>query len=286
MKLSRWMLLLCAPLLFVGVARFCHHQTDGFKLSKIYGNCLLSEGSVALLPADMETVLARPFTYLGRGKQSFAFLSEDKTTVLKLFNNRYQRLTFWYSLLPSFRAKSAYFQDKQHRLAASYELAGGLLQGHTGLRYLHLSPTKHLGRSVTLIDKLGIAHTLSLDETGFALQRRGTLAYSHLRDLMEAGREEEAKKALRSMVKLIVWRCKQGIADNDPLIRTNLGFQGEEPFFIDIGPFSMDPQEKERAVWVPELIKITTSLRHWLENHHPGLAPSLQEIVDDETVAN
>ena len=286
MRRSRWILLVLSPLLIVGVARFCHHRTNGFKMTKIRANCPRSEVvEVSSLPKDLESSLAQPFTYLGRGKQSFAFLSADKTTVLKLFNNRYQRKIFWYSLLPFLKDQALYNRTKLERLSTSYALAFEELQSKTGLLYLHLSPTTHLQRTVTLIDKLGIAHTIALDETGFALQKRGTLSYAHLSNLMRAGKKDEAIQSLRSMLELIISRCKLGIADNDPLIRTNLGFLGSRPFYIDIGPFSKDEGEKERDIWGPEILKITTSLRHWLENHHPSLVNALQEMVERQLPA-
>ena len=287
MRRSRWILLAFAPFLIFGVARFCHHETDGFKLTKIQSNCAHPQRvEAAPLPQDLDATLSQKFTYLGRGKQSFAFLSEDQTTVLKLFNNRYQRKIFWYSLLPFSHKRVTYFQSKLECLSASYELAFEELQRETGLLYLHLSPTSHLGRTVTLIDKLGIAHTIPLDETGFALQKRGILAYTHLSNLMKEGKREEAVQALQSMLDLIISRCKLGIADNDPLIRTNLGFLEKTPFYIDIGPFSKDDKEKDRDTLDPEIIKITTSLRHWLENHHSSLVDTFQEMVAHETTTH
>ena len=284
MRRSKWVLLALIPFLAYGVARFCHVQTDGFKMSKIRSNCprsQLSKGSD--LPKDLDATLSQPFTYLGKGKQSFAFLSEDQTTVLKLFNNRYQRKIVWFSRLPFSQDKVIYLQSKLELLNASYELAFKQLQSKTGLLYLHLSPTEHLKRTVTLIDKLGIAHRIPLDTTGFALQKRGTLAYAHLSHLMKEGKREEALQALRSMLDLILSRCKLGIADNDPLIRTNLGFIESIPFYIDIGPFSKDACERETKIYVPEVIKITTSLRHWLETHHPSLVSPFEEMVLHET---
>ena len=279
-----WIFLALTPFLVYGVARFCHVQTGGFKMTKIRSNCPRNQTSKAPpVPKDLDAILTQPFTYLGRGKQSFVFLSDDQTIVLKLFNNRYQRKIFWFSWLPFSQDKVAYLQSKLGLLCTSYELAFNKLRNKTGLLYLHLSPTKHIKRTVTLIDKLGIAHPIPLDTTGFALQKRGTLAYAHLSYLMQEGKKEEAIRSLHSMLNLILSRCKLGIADNDPLIRTNLGFLDSAPFYIDIGPFSKDKREQEKETYVPEIVKITTSLRHWLETHHPSLVSPFEEMVSDET---
>lgn len=283
----KWLLSFLFLAGFCGMARFCHMQTDGFKMTKIASNCpRTSSGATLRWSSDFDPIVIQRFTYLGRGKQSFAFLSEDKTTVLKVFNNHYQRNIFWYSLLPFCHKKVSYFQTKIERLSASYELANTELKDETGLLYLHLAPTEEIHRSVTLIDKLGIAHTLSLDRTGFALQKRGTLAYTHLTMLMDAGKREEALAALRSMVRLVVSRCKRGIGDNDPLVRTNLGFLHSAPFYIDIGPFSKDERMSQEEVFKPEIDRIMTSVSHWLEAHHPTLVTPFYEMIRDETASD
>ncbi len=285
MKRSKCLLIapLTACLIYL-VARFCHVQTDGFKLTKITSNFPQAEACEShTLPRELEQTLTQRFTYLGRGLQSFAFVSEDQTTVLKIFNNRYQRKIFWLSLIPSCQEKADYFTFKLGKLRDSYKLAFSEMQAETGLLYLHLSPTSHLNRTVFVEDKLGIAHPIHLDSTGFALQKKGTLAYTHLSELMRAEKQEEAKAALNSMVQLIVSRCKKGIADNDPLIRTNLGFLKDRPFYIDIGPFSRESGECNPETHLPKIEKIVTSLSHWIEANHPTLTPHLEEIIHETT---
>lgn len=72
----------------IAAARFSHHATAGFRISKIQNNFFhVQEYGHPFIPQG-------PFTYLGRGLQSFAFVSEDGNYVLKIFNNHYQRTLF------------------------------------------------------------------------------------------------------------------------------------------------------------------------------------------------
>ncbi len=256
------------------LARFCHVQTAGFKLTKIENNFLpLDSAKEQPLTEELLPLLNQTFFYLGRGLQSFSFVSEDGAVVLKLFNNSYQRRIFWLS--PLFSVKTSYYRQKLSRIAESYALAAGPLKEKTAVLYAHLTPSQALLPTVTLIDKLHIAHRLNLNFYAFALQRKGELAYSHITSLMQSGKEEEAKSAVCSVVEHIQERCRLGIADSDPLVRTNLGFLEGRPFYIDLGPFSIKERAPTEEEIRHEVFLITRSFHNWLELHHPSLTPSL-----------
>ncbi|MGE5196842.1 MAG: hypothetical protein ACM3JI_05890, partial [Anaerolineae bacterium] len=81
-------------------------------------------------------------------------------------------------------------------------------------------------------------------------------------------------------LELLILRCQKGIADNDALIRTNFGFIDGKAVQIDVGPFSKDSQTREKTCYSKEIVRITTSLKHWLEEHFPELLHELNEQLD------
>lgn len=271
-------------LLTYSVARFCHHETEGFKISKIAGNCpLAAEPNQQGKEPPSLPILKQKFFYLGRGLQSFAFLSEDQTTVLKIFNNRYQRRIFWTSLLPALESKQRYFQTKLERSANSYRIAQEQLSNETKILYSHLAPTEQLLGSATIVDKLGIEHSIDLDKTGFLLQKRGERAYPYLEKLLANNERENAVMALESLVDLLFARCSKGIADNDPLIRTNIGFLDNRAFYIDAGPFSQSGTGAKNQR--QEISRITASLERWLKERDSRLAQEFEAILDHRLAA-
>ena len=282
--MKRSLFLLCLFLIgSYGVARFSHHQTDGFRMSKIWGNFPISEedNSKSPLPKELSSALSQKFHYLGRGLQSFAFVSDDQTTVIKIFNNRYQQKAFWFSLLPACESKAQYNLGKLKKMAESYQLANSELSHETGLHYLHIQPSSHLKKTVTIVDKLGIEHSISLDQFGFALQKKVTLAYPYLLQLKQANQTAKAKEALSSLFNLLLHRCQMGIADKDPLIRTNVGFIENKALLIDIGPFSKDPSIQDSQIYRKEILRITASLKHWISQNYKELSPFVENTLEN-----
>jgi hypothetical protein len=285
--------LLFLPLMLYGTARFCHRETQGFRMSKVTAN-FSSNANWEILPLPekeqeiVDGILDQKFTYLGRGFQSFVFLSEDQKYVLKLFNNAYQwRLTLL-NTLPSFPLWEEWQQEKIHKIQrklektfGSYKIAFEELKELTGLLYLHLDQTHPLHKKLTILDKLGIGHTIDLDSTAFLLQKKADLVYPKIDSLMQAKQLSEAKNALSSLLTLITARCKKGIGDSDALIRTNFGFLENQAVQIDVGPFSKDPDIQNPEVYLKEIGRITMSLKHWLENNHPELVPHLLEKLEE-----
>jgi hypothetical protein len=257
-----------------GIARFCHHETDGFRLSKITHNLPDSEINCAPATPLAFDLLQQKFRYFARGKQSFAFLSEDGKYVLKIFNNSYQRKLRFLSWLPLCQKKAAYFQNKLERTFNSYQIAFEEMPEETALCYAHLHITSDLPHTLQLIDKLNITHLIDPNAIGFLLQKKVDLVYPALQAFLAEARLEEAEEALISLVRLFFRKYRQGIADNDPLIRTNYGFLGTQAIQIDVGPLSKTAILSQRE----EGKKTLASLKFWLTQN----APALVEVLDRE----
>jgi len=276
----------CFLLVVWGTARFCHHKTKGFRIEKVRGNTSsLSSSTIQIARPDQRALLNQKFTYFGRGLQSFCFLGEDQTTVLKLFNNRYQKKIQFLQKIPPIGSlkewkhkRIGYLKKKLQMTFESYDLANSLLENEAGILYFHPEEREASLGTLSVTDPLGITHTLDADKLGFVLQKKATLVYPYLASCMAENDEEKAKRAIEKLISLLALKMDRGIADRDPLIRTNFGFIGDEPMQIDIGPFSMDPAMNFKKK--PELKKITLSLKHWLEENYPPLAPYVDEAIE------
>lgn len=248
-------------------------------MSKISSNCFnnITYETKPLSP-ELETILKGKFTYFGRGLQSFCFLSEDGNYVLKIFNNKMQKN---YAFFKKFsKEKANTLQKKIERTFKSYQIAEEELKNETAFLYFHPVKSSILQKKVILVDKLGIEHNIDLDKTGFILQKKAILVYPWLKKLIEQGKMEEAKNSISSLVNLFLFKFKKGIADSDPLIRTNFGFLDGNPIQIDVGPFSKDPKIQDKKVYLPEILRITASLEDWLLQNCPELALHLKIELD------
>lgn len=267
------------------VARFCHHQTKGFRISKIKNNTYPVYTNTSGVNFYVSSLLQQKYYYLDRGLQSFSFISEDGKTVLKILNNRYQDRLFWlnlFSLPPPFEKwrleKIAVAKTKLHRNFLSYKIAYEQLKEETGLIFFHAFPDQ-LKQKARIVDNIGIEHCIDLNTTAFLIQKKATLFYPYLSQLKEKGDTEKAKQALSALLKFCVDRYKKGIGDNDALIRTNFGFCQGKPMQIDVGPFYLDPVLKNPSSYKEEIHKMSLSLSHWLQEHYPELSTTLDELL-------
>jgi hypothetical protein len=262
--------------------KFCYRQTDGFALYKI---CTPSyyEGLEAPYDPEIANILDQPFYYLAKGAQSYVFASEDGKAVIKFPRVYHLRPPLWMDLLalplPLQPYRVQKMIDKRGELETdfhSYEIAFEEMREETGLIYLHLNTTEHLKKRLTIYDKLGVAHTLDLDEMPFLLQRKATLVYPSIAHLVNTEGMPAAKEAISALVQLLILRCDKGIYDKDPDLNTNFGFLHNIPVQIDIGRFRMAPEQKPQR---DEIIRITDNFRQWLDQNYPPLSEHLSREI-------
>lgn len=264
-------------------------MSDGFSVSKIENTFpLTSEWQLAAPTAkeqkQIASICSQKFTYLGKGSQVYAFISDDKQHVLKLFKCYHLKPVDWLAKIPfpSFIAESrdaalAKRYKKIDETLNSYKIASQHLKNECGLVFVAILPTKSINQEIELYDKLGRKHTINLGNYGFILQKRADLIYPKLARWIAQGDIESAKKAIRSMIALIVQRSKKGIQDSDPDLHKNAGLIDTTAVFIDLGSFHLNPDAKKEEVYMGDVIKITNRLKTWLETQSPELHQFLQE---------
>lgn len=218
--------------------------------------------------ARLNQALAQPYRFLGQGKQMIAFVSEDDQYVLKFFNPMRPLKSKWYSnskywkRYSSFKWISREWLGKKARLKklfVRHKMAYELLKNETGLIFVHLSPKKQICNLVSVKDKNGKEHFVSLTNTPFILQEKAQLAASYIETLIQENQVEQAQQALLAMESLFEKRLKLGITDRIQTMENNYGFVNGKPIQIDVGRIRQDPELK----YEEEKERILKNFRQW-----------------------
>ena len=274
----------------VAVERFCYKQTGGFMVSKILTHLPASSIWHVEPPSPREKeklleLLAQPFHFLGKGNECYAFVSEDQTTVLKFFKHQLIRLPFLHAALLSL-PQATFFEGVSHarsqRLKRSFiscKIAYDHFKEETGLIALNLSRDWKVGKQVTLIDRLGIAHKVDLDQTEFIVQKRATLARQTFKELMRANKHQEAIQHLEAILTIIHKRAQAGYTDRDPRPLDNFGFLGDRAIEIDIGSFLPDTNCKKSGAFKELFLYDVDEMKLWLKKDYPELLEPIDEIT-------
>lgn len=259
-------------LAFVILERLCYQATDGFQISRILTPDTVTPFEKEIvnppLSNEVRTILQQPFQFLGSGSQSYAFVSADGQYVLKVFKQHH----FYIPPLPI--EKLVRFQEKKRdQFMRSCALAATSWKEETGTLYVHLSPSNDIGFSISLIDKLNIAHKVEADTLQFAVQKKADLVSPRLNHLLRNGNKEESEECIRSLIALIKMRPLKGIGDRDPVVRRNFGFIGNQAVEIDIGSYYANPFLRTEPLYSRAVFFEIKNLHGWLKNHFPELAP-------------
>lgn len=285
--------------LFMMIERFCHEKTDGFMLHKVQSNLSYdSRWEHDPLPIEEEkdilNRLDQPFFYLKSGGQCYAFISEDGTTILKLFKLHHMREVKWLSKFESlpefmnpnrlriFRYRQKHFQN----IFGSCKIAYEEMREETGLLYSHLNKTNHLHKRVKIRDKLGIYHTLDLDKTEFLVQKKAVLVFEKFHQLKKLNDNQTAQKCIDSLIELFLTRYQKGIADKDPVIRKNFGFLGTQAIEIDLGSYSKNESLQNPSNYYTQLSAEMYDFGKWLDLNYPDLSPYLERKILSLTKEN
>lgn len=283
--------ILAFVLAFILCERFCHYQTHGFRIHKILSNLSFNpDWEVApLSEKEMEKIeeaLNQPYIFLGSGAQCYAFSSQDNQYVLKVFKHHHARQNFWKNqipipgfLKPLHQHLIVHNHKPLEKIFRSCKLAFELIKEETGLVYLHLNKTHSFNKTLTLVDPIGIAHSVDRDKLEFILQYKGTMAYPTVLSLIKKNDQNGAKQHLEALLDVIVARCKAGIADRDPIIKRNFAFIGQKAIIIDTGCFSYDPYLKTPFLQNRLLFLETMKCRRWVSKKAPELLPFFEEKI-------
>lgn len=200
--------------------------------------------------SEIAPLLNQRFYYLAEGSQMYAFISQDKKTVLKIFKAKHDKPYKWSR---AFEKKSQDWQQSRDKwrlkfqdTCRRYRLAYMDLKEETGLLYLHFSQTP-IPLVATLIDKY--TNKIDLAKYPFVLQRRAILASDYVK---------KHPNAVQDLKDFFIVRTYKGYSDPRQTLSINYGF-------IDGRPIQIDPGKIERFDGDPEveIQKIHRKIDKW-----------------------
>ncbi len=273
-------LVLLSIFAFFFLNSLCKKITDDFSLQFLTPPAPPnSSWSNTPIPDNLEELIAQEYLYLGKGKQAYAFLSKDGKHVLKLFKPapiRFQisllgkpyqislsKLPFIKSLFIDF--SSPHYQEIQNKEFRSYVNAVTLLPQETKVEYVHLASTQYLQKKLTLYDKIGVLHTIDLDNCSFLIQKKADLFYPTLLEMIQNKEKEKAQILLRNFISFYLHLIDTNIV-NPTTVEANIGCLGLEIVQIDVGRL-LTPQDLDlpySKVTASQLKASTSHMKKWL----------------------
>lgn len=201
-----------ALLLFLLTGLLVEPLTWGFSLAR-YRLTPQSIPSFGTFPNELHH---QTWMLAAQGGQSYVFTSENGRYVLKFFKDQPRP----YFLLPSYQALK---NKKLHRTLTGYALLSTHAPELSPTLYLHTKETTSI--PATLIDRLGIRHTIDLNDYLFALQHR-----------VESLDPRTDKEAALALVQTL---ASHHLHDHDPRLHLNLGKKDGKLFIIDPGKIAL-----------------------------------------------
>lgn len=239
-------------------------MTQGFRLAKLeleFPNH--SEWEVPFDPS-LYAVLAQPFTYIGKGSQSYVFESKDGEYVIKFF--RFDRHL-------GIRCNHEN-QLKVLTVFNACKIAYDLLRDETGLIYMHLNLTPLDLPILHCKDPLGRTVRFNLNHYRFAIQKK---AQPFRSTLLEArGDPAKMQKRIDEFIDLLQSRTSKGVFNTDPTLSRNFGFLKDRAVEIDFGNYRPTSNHDQFT----EIKRYTNRLRRWLEIEAPEWVGYLDQRVE------
>lgn len=291
-KCAKWTLI--AALLLFASARLYYSLTDDFRVANITYGYPYVESWVSPMPgkeeeAVVDAALKQPFHYIGKGAQSYAFVSDDGKYVLKFFKFKHLRPSWFVDSLPSIGFLKTYKEKQQFRkqkkffgVFQSYKLAYDVDREESGLHFLQLNVTGNPKREVTVYDKLGLKHVIPLETIPFLLQDRGETLRTIIGQHLANGEVEEAKQRFGLILDMYAREYNKGIYDHDHGVMQNTGFIGERPFHLDVGKLYREESMRDRAVAKKDALGVTEKMNEWTAKNFPAYKSEIEAYLNEK----
>lgn len=285
--MKKWIWILVIFCMGYGLITLHEELTGNFRLNNIQCDLAYNTSWETKPPSSSEQenirhILNQSFYFLGNGKQSFAFISEDRKYVIKFF--RFQNLRpSWYSTWNPFSKDPQRKEKKLEALFNSYKIAYDLDKDHTHLLFVHLNSTDFFNKKMKIIDRLGFSYEIDLDSTVFILQERGEIAKKVLGKLMQSNQIGEVKLKIRSLLDMYVSEYKRGLHDKDYNLMHNTGFVNGKPFRIDPGRMHYLEEMKNPVIYQNDLQKLAkTRLDKWVNRYFPTYREEIMQDIEEK----
>ncbi len=286
----RVLLLISVFVILFIVTKWSVANTDDFRISNVqYEVPYHPEWEVeSLAPVQkhlLNHILHQHFTYLGKGDQCYAFLSEDGKWVLKMFIVKHLKPSPLFTLIPSVGKLQEYKQsielEKRQQLEGllnSYKLAYDVYRPESGCLYMHFNNSQRLNRAVSVTDKLGREWTVDLDPLAFVIQQRAVPLRDEMDQLLSRDNVRRAKKRIRQTIALYLRQYALGIHDWEKDVMNNNGFVGEKPVHFGVEDLIVDESVQSKEAQIEHLVRVCQSMEQWVSSHFPEYR---QELIDE-----
>ena len=263
------------------LGRGWYWATDGFRVSRIQG----FDGTIGRerpFSEEAEKALSQRYNYLGRGRQCFAFESEDGKYVIKLPRLDRYRKRILFEACPFGLFKAAIDRrmnsnsERKRKLFESFELSADELREETAIVGMYIAPGS--GKQIEIVDRLNRSYQLPLEKTGFILQRKLRLFKDLFHDAISKKDMGEINWILDRLLEVVVRVADKGILSKDGSFLKNFGFDETSCFEIDVGSFYRAQDEKGKKAFVASIHASVETLRVWLLD----LDPALLELIDQK----
>jgi hypothetical protein len=249
----------------------------GFSCRRIHALSLTASDDFS---EEVNLALEQTFHYLGRGRQCFAFASEDGRYVLKFPRTDIYKTPLWARALPVHSYRKALETEHSRRerfVLESFHISATELQSQTGTLALHIGQSAPKGSVLKVVDALHCRHHLPLEKVSFILQRKHPIWTKAFTDSLEKGDKKKAEMILDALVEVIVERGKKGILNKDRSFLRNYGFDGVKAYQIDIGSFFRKADLSLDAAYQKSVIDSLDPVQEWLLLKSPEMKLYLDE---------
>ena len=279
------------------LGRVYYRATDDFRIGNMTHELEnRTEWDAAPLSSEeltkVQQILKQPYSYLGKGAQSYAFLSEDGNYVLKFFKFKHLRQAEWVSWIPSIPPFSKWVEEdrerKENKLISvfdGYMIAYNEHRKESGIIYLHFNKTQNLFGNVTVTDKLGLTRQIDLDQVMFILQRKVRPMRGVIIQLLNDGKPAEAIAMINKTFDLYMDEYQKGIYDRDHGVMHNTDYltldNGDVvAVHLDVGKMSREPEMKNVDTFAPDLEKVARKIDAWTALNYPKYYPEISQAME------
>ncbi len=272
--------MLCLVLLIgfcASIGKGWHWARSGFSLARLDGWTQELEGT--WWDPEADSAIAQKFTYLGRGRQAFAFVSQDGRYVLKFPRADIYKLPFWLRTLPFEKKRARYISRKaikERELLQSFQLAFEELKESTAMIGMNCSK-RETAKIVTIVDKMGRSFRLTLDRSYFILQKKKKLFRDAIVEAFEKEGTAGVERVLDATFAVIVERTGKGILNWDGEFLHNYGFDEQRAYQTDVGSFFKVEDQPMKSVYFYSMELSVKPIRRWLKQTHPEWLEMLDE---------
>lgn len=287
-----------AALVAFGIARGYYRLTDDFRIGNMtYSMVHNPNWDVDAMKGEereqFHAILDQNFSYIGKGAQSYAFVSADGKYVLKFFKFKHLKPSWFVDMLPNCFPFQEYrdrqVSRKRRKLLGvfdGYRLAYEQHRKESGLIYVHLNVTEGaINKQVNVTDKIGINRTIDLDSVIFVLQECATTSRNVILGQLKKGRIEEAMASIYQLLDLYRSEYAKGILDHDHGVMHNTGFVGSRPIHLDVGKLHSEPEIMDSDNALQDLtkvaVKIARKVREQTPKYYAYVVKEMESYISD-----